>query len=60
MDFNCGTDLNHAVLLVGYGPDYWKLKNSWGSDWGEGGYFRLKRGKNMCGIADSASYPVFK
>lgn len=43
-------DLNHAVLLVGYGVDqatgkgYWTLKNSWSPTWGEGGYFRLPRG----------------
>lgn len=70
MDFNCGTDLDHAVLLVGYGTDngvdYWLLKNSWGTTWGtsaveggENGYFKLIRGKNMCGIANSASYPTF-
>lgn len=54
--------MNHAVLLVGWGQTsdgklYWILKNSWGSRWGENGYFRMARGKNMCGIADCASYP---
>jgi len=64
----CGVTLDHGVLLVGYGTDgsddYWKVKNSWGTDWGEDGYFRLcrncnkNRGKGQCGILSSASYPT--
>lgn len=46
--------LNHAVLLVGYGVQnntpYWVFKNSWGSDWGESGYFRVLRDVNSCGM----------
>jgi C1A family cysteine protease len=53
---NCKTSLNHGVLLVGATNDYWKVKNSWGSSWGEQGYIRLARG-NTCGICRMASYP---
>ncbi|OIW19353.1 hypothetical protein TanjilG_03487 [Lupinus angustifolius] len=59
---NTPLDVNHAVLAVGYGVEdgvpYWLIKNSWGADWGDNGYFKMERGKNMCGVSTCASYPV--
>ena len=52
----CGKDIDHAVLLVGYTPEYWIIKNSWGSQWGADGYLYLERGKNACGINSYASF----
>lgn len=52
----CGTDIDHAVAIVGYTKDAWIVKNSWGTDWGDKGYFKLRRGKNACGIAEYVSY----
>jgi len=54
---SCGTDLDHATLIVGYGSElgqeYWIMKNSWASTWGEDGYMRLAitgDGPGICGI----------
>ncbi|XP_008069900.1 cathepsin L1-like [Carlito syrichta] len=65
---DCSSEnLNHALLLVGYGyegakPDenkYWIAKNSWGTDWGKYGYIKMARDReNNCGIASAASYPI--
>lgn len=42
--------VDHAVVLVGYDTDYWIIKNSWGPNWGENGYIRIKMGDtfNIC------------
>jgi C1A family cysteine protease len=50
---NCKTTLNHAVLLVGVVGGNWKVKNSWGTSWGENGYIRLTGG-NTCGLCNHA------
>ena len=55
--------LDHAVLAVGIGTEggvpYYKVKNSWGADWGEAGYFRIKRGANLCGVAMEVLHSTF-
>ncbi|XP_014264961.2 cathepsin S isoform X2 [Maylandia zebra] len=62
-DPSCTQNVNHAVLAVGYGTlngqDYWLIKNSWGTSFGDQGYIRMARNQNdQCGIALDACYPV--
>ena len=65
----CGTNIDHGVLAVGYGTsgsqEYWKVKNSWGTSWGEEGYVLIcrncdKNGKDgECGILTQPNVPTF-
>lgn len=63
---SCGTNLDHGVLIVGYGEEdgqkYWLVKNSWGTTWGEKGYVKIARSDStddagICGIAMDPSFP---
>jgi len=53
----------HAVEMVGWGTedgqDYWLIKNSWNDQWGDGGFFKIKRGTNECGIEDDVHGVAF-
>jgi len=73
-DSKCGIDLDHGVAAVGYGivpstntteeVEYWRIKNSWGSTWGEDGYMKMAtqslndHDEGQCGIQMMASRPI--
>ncbi len=61
----CASAVDHDVLIVGYdkdastGTDYWIVRNSFGAEWGEGGYARLKMDtRGLCGNACVAAFPI--
>mmetsp|Transcript_5870 Transcript_5870/g.16717 ORF Transcript_5870/g.16717 Transcript_5870/m.16717 type:complete len:433 (-) Transcript_5870:267-1565(-) len=72
MCHNANTDVNHAVVAVGLGTTapakhnhddsggipYYIVRNSWGTSWGMEGHFWMKRGENLCGVSDCASFPL--
>ena len=63
---SCGSRIDHAVTLIGYGDNtidkYWIVKNSWGDQWGEAGFIRMEKDvaspHGLCGIATYAYYPT--
>ena len=64
---NCGTLLDHAVIAVGYGnesgQDYFLVRNSWGSSWGDQGYIKIATSSTdsapgVCGINKAVYYPI--
>lgn len=64
---SCGTNLDHGVLIVGYGTEsnteFWLVKNSWGTSWGDHGYIKIQRSDStndpgVCGIAMQPSFPI--
>lgn len=67
-DSQCSGELDHGVLVVGYGKDdnnvsYWLIKNSWGPNWGENGYIKMLRNLpnssiGMCGVAMEPTFPL--
>jgi len=55
---NCGRTPHHAMAVTGYTPEFWEIKNSWGSRWGDQGYVRFSRKiNNMCGVSTWNAYP---
>ena len=66
--YECNTDGGdlggHATITVGWGEEngvkYWIIQNSWGSDWGDGGFFKLRRGVDACGIESNADAVMAK
>jgi C1A family cysteine protease len=62
-DDSCGTELDHAVVAVGYGTEggqeYYLVRNSWGTGWGDQGYIKIAavEGQGICGIQMQSLYP---
>lgn len=60
-DCSCEFDpTNHALVAVGFTPDTFIIKNSWGASWGDKGYMTISRGLNTCRVSDYVYYPVVR
>eukprot|EP01026_Neomeris_dumetosa_P028173 TRINITY_DN2283_c0_g1_i4.p1 TRINITY_DN2283_c0_g1~~TRINITY_DN2283_c0_g1_i4.p1 ORF type:complete len:485 (-),score=58.79 TRINITY_DN2283_c0_g1_i4:299-1708(-) len=67
-DDECGTSLDHGVVIVGYGVEdesgvsYWIVRNSWGPQWGDSGYIKMRKDiaspEGICGLAMQPSFPI--
>ncbi len=47
---------NHAIVIVGFTEDYWIVRNSWGTNWGEKGHIRIKRNQNNNNACEIQKY----
>lgn len=56
---NCDNQVDHCVQATGYASNYWVIRNSWSTSWGEEGFIRLARGMDLCKVADDVTYPTF-
>jgi len=58
----CGNSLDHCVMITGYGnqsgTNFWWVRNSWGTDWGQAGYLQVQMGSDVCGIADECTSSI--
>ena len=56
--------IDHVILLVGWGTDlrsgfdFWLIRNTWGTGWGDNGYGLIRRGRNTCNIESLLYYPL--
>jgi hypothetical protein len=56
----CDNQVDHCVQGTGYsGSSYWRIRNSWGTGWGESGFIRLAQGSDLCKVSDDTTYPTF-
>jgi len=69
IEWECGNELDHCVMITGYDDAYewiagtvaiWKIRNSWGTDWGYDGYLYVARNSDLCGVADEVTLPLVK